>query len=295
MTRFVSIDVETANQRLGSICQIGAVVYENRQAVEQWSTLVNPEQEFRDFNIKIHGITPAAVADSPTLPDALESLRKISTNCIIASYGAFDRNAVSQASSAHGLPGFEQDWLDLQYVVRRAWPNEFTANGWKLKQICRQLGISLDHHHDALCDARAAGDVFVQAQIISNASAHDWVTRYYSYDPAPPMSTRATSSIKGIAPNEKGPLFGEVIVFTGELAMPRSVAAERAAAIGCTPASSVTKKTTLLVVGEQDLLLVGDDGKSTKQEKAEELIARGQDIRILSEETFDALLKAHGI
>lgn len=296
MTRFVSIDVETANARLSSICQIGAVIYEGGRPVDQWSTLVNPGQEFRDFNTRIHGIRARDVIDAPSLAATIEDLRSFAGSTILASYGAFDRSAVGQASDACGLAPLTNHWIDLQQVVRNAWPAEFTANGWKLAHICKQLGIGLDRHHDALCDARAAGDVFVQAQLASNTQAQDWLDhRRYRSATSASSSSRFSASVKEAPVNENGPLFGEVIVFTGEIAMPRRVAAERAGSIGCTPANSVTKKTTLLVVGEQDLALVGESGKSTKQVKAEELISKGQEIRILGESAFEALLNQHGL
>ena len=48
----------------------------------------------------------------------------------------------------------------------------------------------------------------------------------------------------------------------------------------------VTKKTEVLVVGQQDYRVVGEDGMSKKQEKAKALLDKGQDIEILSEIEF---------
>lgn len=297
MTRFVTVDVETANPKLSSICQVGLVVYEDHKIVDSWSSLIDPCDEFRDFNTRIHGIGPQHVLHAPSFDEVFYDLQKMARGSVLSSYGAFDRSAFNQACKAHDLPELAPNWVDLQQVVRNAWPAEFTASGWSLKQICKQLAISLEHHHDALCDATAAAEVFIQAQITSSTMARDWLDplRYRSSShPSNEAGSRYPSSVKDTPVNEHGPLFGEVIVFTGELTMPRKVAAERAAAIGCMPANSVTKKTTLLVVGEQDLQLVGQDGKSGKQEKAEELIAKGQEIKILGEDAFDALLKLHG-
>lgn len=86
--------------------------------------------------------------------------------------------------------------------------------------------------------------------------------------------------------NRDGPLAGEVIVFTGALAMPRRQAADLAAGIGCDVVDNVNRHTTLLVVGDQDIRrLVGHD-KSSKHRKAEELIGKGQPIRILGESDY---------
>lgn len=91
--------------------------------------------------------------------------------------------------------------------------------------------------------------------------------------------------------NPEGPLYGEVVVFTGALLMPRREAADFAAALGCEVAASVTKTTTLLVVGDQDLRKLVGYEKSSKHRKAEGLISKGQPIRILRETDFRFLVR----
>lgn len=86
-----------------------------------------------------------------------------------------------------------------------------------------------------------------------------------------------------------------VAVHTGELSMPRSVAEAKAAAMGCQCTAGVSRKTDIVVVGEQDLSLVGPDGMSTKQRKAFELRAAGSSIQILDEAQFVALLGRHAV
>ena len=48
----------------------------------------------------------------------------------------------------------------------------------------------------------------------------------------------------------------------------------------------VTRETTLLVVGDQDVRKLAGHDKSSKQRKAEELIKKGASIRILQERDF---------
>jgi DNA polymerase-3 subunit epsilon len=55
---------------------------------------------------------------------------------------------------------------------------------------------------------------------------------------------------------------------------------------------NVTKKTTILVVGEQDISLLAGHDKSIKHRKAELLALEGQPIRIIRESDFDALIRA---
>ena len=84
---------------------------------------------------------------------------------------------------------------------------------------------------------------------------------------------------------------GEVLVFTGAFEIPRREAADLAAAIGCQVASGVTKKTTMLVVGDQDIKKLAGHEKSSKHRKAEELIEKGIPIRILKESDFKEIAR----
>ncbi|MCH7534708.1 MAG: transposase [Bacteroidetes bacterium] len=91
--------------------------------------------------------------------------------------------------------------------------------------------------------------------------------------------------------NPYGPLYGEILVFTGALDIPRHKAADMAAAVGCRVEQGVTKKTTLLVVGDQDIAILAGHKKSSKHRKAEKLIEKGIQIRILKESDFKRLIE----
>lgn len=58
------------------------------------------------------------------------------------------------------------------------------------------------------------------------------------------------------------------------------------AEVGGIPTDSVTAKTDVLVVGQQDYKVVGDSGMSGKQKKALQLLEKGKDIEVLSETEF---------
>ncbi|MDQ4502092.1 exonuclease domain-containing protein [Sinomonas sp. ASV322] len=91
------------------------------------------------------------------------------------------------------------------------------------------------------------------------------------------------------------PLFGHRIVFTGALGMTRAEAKGRAAALGAQPASSVTRATTLLVVGDgfvaADLVAGRGTGRMTsKARRALELRSSGFRVEVLSEGEFLQML-----
>ena len=100
---------------------------------------------------------------------------------------------------------------------------------------------------------------------------------------------RASQAVQSISRDGQGdddPLAGEVIVFTGTLSVPRSQAAAEAASFGCDVRNSVSRSTTILVVGQQGLQALNGYTKSSKQRKAEALARQGVGIKILGEDDF---------
>jgi len=100
--------------------------------------------------------------------------------------------------------------------------------------------------------------------------------------------------VGNLEPNPDGPFFGSTMVFTGALDIPRREATAIAVHLGFIVAKSVTKKTNLLVVGDQDATKLAGKNRSSKHIKAEKLIAGGQEIEILTESDFTALIDASG-
>jgi DNA polymerase-3 subunit epsilon len=90
--------------------------------------------------------------------------------------------------------------------------------------------------------------------------------------------------------NPEGALAGETVVFTGALSLPRREAADLAAQAGCNVRNAVSKKTTIVVVGQQDLRKLQGHDRSSKHRKAEDLIFNGAPIRIVGEHDFQRLV-----
>ncbi len=118
---FISIDVETANADLASICQIGIVRFKDGQIAETWQTLVNPEDYFDEVNVSIHGIDEHAVTDAPKFPNVSEVLVRHLSGAVVVSHTAFDRIAIAAVFGKYGLGPPQSAWLDTARVVRRTW------------------------------------------------------------------------------------------------------------------------------------------------------------------------------
>ena len=281
--RFASIDVETANPDMASICQIGVAVFENGELKAEWQSLLDPDDYFDEFNSAIHGIKATDVAGSPLFSDVAAELFQLLAVQPVIAHTHFDRTAIAQACRKHRVVPPELRWLDSARVARRAW-QQFATKGYGLKNLCEHIGYSFEHH-DALEDAKAAGQVMLAAIETSGIDLDDWFDRITQ-----PTDLQKTGPIRKDG-NPDGELYGEVLVFTGALEIPRRQAADMASEVGCTVASGVTKKTTLLVVGDQDITKLAGKDKSSKHRKAEALMAKGANIRILRESDFKQIVE----
>jgi DNA polymerase-3 subunit epsilon len=274
---FVAIDFETANPDLSSICQVGIAAFADGNLSGKWESLINPEDYFDPFNVSIHGITEEDVAHSPKWREIYPEIGSRLHGAVAVSHTAFDRVAFHRACQRAEIEECECTWLDSARVVRRTWTSVARA-GYGLAGVAAQLGIEYQPH-DALEDARCAGEVLLRAISESGLSIEEWLVRVN-------QPIFATHRLSEYSANPCGPFLGEVLVFTGALVFTRHEAAALAARAGCTIAQGVTSHTTLLVVGYQDSHKLAGYEKSTKHRKAEALILKGQHIRILTEIDF---------
>lgn len=244
---FAALDVETANEDLASICQIGLAEYEDTALVREWKSYVDPEDDFSGLNISIHGIDESVVAGSPTFASLWDSLNAALAGRVVCCHTSFDRASIRRACAKYRLNEPACVWLDTARVARRAWP-QFAHGGYGIKNLAEFLKYSFAHH-DALEDAKASARILLAAIEATGLDLDGWLKR--TEQPLDLSVVPAGAiSLEG---NPEGALFGEVVVFTGTLGLTRREAADMAAQSGCTIRPDVTKNTTILVVGNQDI------------------------------------------
>ena len=213
---FVSLDVETANASLASICQIGIVHFDNGQIVDKWSSLIDPEDFFDYTNVSIHGIDEDHVNGAPTFQQAASEIARRISGQTVVTHTSFDRSAINQACGKYGLAPPECAWLDTARVARRTWP-DVAHRGYGLSSLAQRFGIEFKHH-DALEDARAAGIILLRAIDDSGMSVGALLER----------SRQRITRHHAQAGTPDGQLFGEVVVFTGRLSLLRHEVSELA-------------------------------------------------------------------
>lgn len=269
---------------------------------------------FLPGNIDIHGITPADVANEPSCRERLWELSdflRAHPAPLVAHNARFDMTAITEAAAAEGvdLPPFE---FGCTYLWSQGLGKK--GRSYKLPDVAALAGYDLKDHHEALADARACGHIalwlagevaamlghpgkFVSYRDIARAAdftmgkvsgAHvDHVMRTPKPEPKPEPEPAHTGPrwASVVAPSEvpqanedadpQGRFYGQVVVCTGEFGtVGKGELWQALAERGATVAKGVTKKTTVLIVGDWDSV-------TSKEKKALQLIEKGQPIEIL--------------
>ncbi|MDO4928365.1 MAG: exonuclease domain-containing protein [Corynebacterium sp.] len=323
---FVAFDVETANPRWGSICQIGAVKIRNGVIVDSRSWLCKPPPALGDFNphnVRIHHINATDVADAMQAAQALSEFLEFSEGLpLVAHNASFDIGALQDCARETGIQLPTITFGCTLTLARRTLQLENN----KLPTVAAHFGADLESHHDALADATACAKIMIgfaegsvaetrsltavneaagiregwlagevnQPVLIAGQAQATWGSPKASANADSPKK-RGGGQWRRIATPEKIPepyadadpsnaLYQQHVTISGEFTpFDKEEIWEALAAHGAIIGKNVTKKTTLLACGQWQ-------GKTSKQKRAEELQAKGQDIQIWdATQLFDAL------
>ncbi|PFA67453.1 hypothetical protein CN378_11475 [Bacillus sp. AFS015802] len=160
MKDFIAFDFETANRARHSICSVGMVFVENGEIVESIYQLIDPEEDFDRFNIRIHGITPQDVEGAMTFDAFYHSIKdKIENKLMIAHNLSFDGYALRDNLARYEMTPVYNQFL-CTYQMSRKMVKGLPA--YQLSSICTYFGIELDHHHHAAADAKACAQIMLK-------------------------------------------------------------------------------------------------------------------------------------
>lgn len=300
MYDFVVIDFETANNSMDSACSIGIVAVKDLEIVNEEYYLIKPPTEYFDkVNISIHGITYEDVKDSDTFDILWPNIKHYFEEIVIAHNAHFDISVLKNLSVTYNL-----DVDNFIYLDSISISNAVCSCGTSLPKRAAYLNVELTNHHNALDDSLACANVVIKTiEEYNSRSFHHFILSYNNLVPKNYIDIKATKSLSKknnytkfdtikisdfvattIDFDTNHPFYNKNVVITGEFSsFTRREIMQRIIDVGGIVKSSVSKLTNYLIVGSQDKSIVGEDGMSSKEEKAYSLISDGYNIVILNE------------
>lgn len=160
---FTAIDFETANSSGASACSVGMVKVRDGRVVEREYWLLRPPfpyDEFAEWNVRIHGITPEMVADAPGWGDRLAEFREFAgADWLVAHNAGFDMGVIEKSCAVLELPVPDHRYLCSLQVARKT----YHLDSYRLPVAAMAAGFEDFSHHNALADAEACAGIVAHA------------------------------------------------------------------------------------------------------------------------------------
>ena len=210
MEKVTYFDVEYANNKNKSICQIG-IMCENFSDGEPYyperDIYINPEDGFDDFCVKIHGITKDTVKNEPAFPAVWKEVEKYFTNAVIIGHNVAgaDLDALVKALKRYNL-----DIPELYYIctldLARQYVPSYAVADYSMSTLCEYFGVDIDSEHNAFDDACACADLFkaiieeyaIDIEDIKIKKYSPCVEKEFSRFVASPVIRKAISEFYGV-------------------------------------------------------------------------------------------------
>ncbi len=160
--RYAVVDLEaTGSSSTAKIIQIGIVIVEGGQIVDQFATDINPYEKL-DYHIKdLTGITDKQLAKAPDFAQIAGKIYDLIGEAIFVAHNVkFDANLLAEALFFEGYDLLTPR-VDTVELAQLFFP---TFEKYGLVTLADQLDLQLNQAHTAIADARATAELLIKIQ-----------------------------------------------------------------------------------------------------------------------------------
>ncbi|UCH59299.1 MAG: DEAD/DEAH box helicase family protein [Anaerolineales bacterium] len=216
MTDIVALDLETTglDPKKDAIIEIGAVRFNGRRVVAEWSSLINPGRPIPPFITQLTGITDQMVLRAPPIKAVLSDLTDFIQELPVLGHNvSFDLDFLRRHRILKS-----NDQLDTYELASVLMPN---AGRYNLGALAQAMNVPLPATHRALDDAHATRGVFLRlydeamqlplhmvAEIVRLSDALDWSASWV-FRQVLRARTKEIVSSRQVRHVYDGPLFAE--------------------------------------------------------------------------------------
>lgn len=182
MKKILYIDVEYANSKNKSICQIGLISEDfntEEPILPELNLYVNPDDKYDERCIAVHHITADKTKNCKTFKELWPEIEKYFINSIIVGHNvkSSDLDAIVKNLQRYNIDIPELYCLDT-YDLSRKLVSSLDVADYKLSTLCNFFGIDIDNEHDAFDDACACADLLKELVAVYGINLDDYVERY---------------------------------------------------------------------------------------------------------------------
>jgi DNA polymerase-3 subunit epsilon len=155
---YAVVDIETTGNgpKGQKITEISALIFDGKKIVDEFTSLVNPEQNIPAFITSLTGITNAMVRNAPKFFEIAKKVAEITENTIFVAHNVnFDYNIIQAEFKSLGFD-FKRKKLCTIRLTRKIIPG---LPSYSLGNICTCENIPINGRHRARGDAEATAEL----------------------------------------------------------------------------------------------------------------------------------------
>tara|TARA_Y100000034_G_scaffold32291_1_gene39517 strand:+ start:81640 stop:83013 length:1374 start_codon:yes stop_codon:yes gene_type:complete len=156
---YAIVDIETTgnNYKGQKITEISIFLYDGNKVIDEFTSLVNPEQHIPPFITNLTGITDAMVRHAPKFYEIAKKVHTITENAVFVAHNVnFDYNIIKSEFQSLGFE-FNRKKLCTVRLSRKIIPGH---RSYSLGNLCAALNIPLYDRHRAKGDVEATVKLF---------------------------------------------------------------------------------------------------------------------------------------
>ena len=156
---YAILDIETTGGKFNEegITEIAIYKFDGQKIVDQFISLVNPEQPIQPFVVGLTGINNEMLRSAPKFYEVAKRIVEITNDCILVAHNAnFDHRILKTEFRRLGYD-YERKTLCTVELSKKLIPGQ---TSYSLGKLVRALGIPLSDRHRATGDAQATVKLF---------------------------------------------------------------------------------------------------------------------------------------
>ena len=153
------VDLEaTSTGSKAKIIQVGIVVIEDGEIIDQYATDVNPHEHLDSHIKELTGLTDKRLAKAPEFSQVAGKIFELVKDGIFVAHNVqFDANLLAEFLFFEGYE-LRTPRIDTVELAQIFYPQ---LEKYNLGILCQELGIPLEQAHSALSDAQATAELFL--------------------------------------------------------------------------------------------------------------------------------------
>ena len=156
---YAIVDIETTggHPKRSRITEIAAYIHDGKEVVNEFQTLVNPQQDIPANIQRLTGINNEMVSQAPTFSEIAQDFNDFTKDCVFVAHNvSFDYGFITSEFAKLGM-NYRRKRLCTVRLSRKILPGKLS---YSLGRLCESEGIEIQNRHRAAGDALATSTLF---------------------------------------------------------------------------------------------------------------------------------------